>query len=66
MVECLTQDRGIAGSSLTRLEPDQRHCVVLLSKTLYPLLNTSSTKKDCPDITEKLLTDVKNQNKQIN
>ena len=24
----------------------QRHCVVSLSKTLYPLLNTSSTQED--------------------
>ena len=32
LVECLTQDRGF--------EPHQRHCVVSLSKTLYPLLST--------------------------
>ena len=32
---------------------------MLLSKTLYPLLSTGSTKKTFPDITEKLLTEMK-------
>ena len=36
------------------------HCVVSLSKTLYPLLSTGSTQHDltgnCPVMTEKLLT----------
>ena len=27
-------------------EPHQRHCVVHLSKTLYPLLSTGSTQED--------------------
>ena len=27
-------------------EPHQRHCVVSLSKTFYPLLSTSSTQED--------------------
>ena len=36
MVECLTQDLGVA----------DRHCVVSLSKTLYPLLSVVTTKED--------------------
>ena len=34
------------------------HCVLSLSKTLYPLLSIDSTQEDeryCPDMTEKLL-----------
>ena len=27
-------------------EPNQRHCIVSLSKTLYPLLSTGSTQED--------------------
>ena len=27
-------------------EPHPRHCIVSLSKTLYPLLSTSSTEED--------------------
>ena len=38
------------------VEPHQRHCIVSLIKTLYPLLSTGSTQKDPTDITEKLLT----------
>ena len=41
VVECLTRDRGAC-----RFEPHQRHCVVFLSKTNYPLLSTISTLKD--------------------
>ena len=37
-------------------EPHWRHCVVSLSKTLYPLLSTGSTQEDLTDMTEKLLT----------
>ena len=35
------------------LDTDRRHCVVSLSKSLYPLLSTGSTQDD---MTEKLLT----------
>ena len=41
MVECLTLDRGVAGSSLiggTMLCPS--------SKTIYPLISTDSTQED--------------------
>ena len=41
MVEGLTLDRGVAGSSLTG-----GGCVVSLSKTFFPLLSTGSTKED--------------------
>ena len=41
VVECLTRDRGVAGLSVT-----VGHCDVSLSKTLYPLLSTGSTKED--------------------
>ena len=39
VVECLTRDRWVAG-----FEPHRRHCVVSLSKTLYPLLSAGSNK----------------------
>ena len=38
VVECLTRDRRVCG-----FEPTARHCVVSLSKKLYPLLSTGST-----------------------
>ena len=38
-----------------RFEPHQSHCIVSLSKTLYPLLSTGLTQEDRPDMTEKLL-----------
>ena len=41
VVECSTQDQGLAG-----FEPHRRHCVVYLSKTLYPLLCTDSNQED--------------------
>ena len=40
MVECLTQDRGVAGLSLTG---GTAEC---LGKTLYLLLSTGSTEED--------------------
>ena len=57
-VECLTRDRGVAGSSLTG-------CIVffeqvtlssVLSKTLYPLLSTGSTKEDLSQHDKTVLT----------
>ena len=46
MVECMTQDRGVAGSSLTGVT-----VLVLEQDTL-----TVAPRKTHPDITEKLLT----------
>ena len=40
LVKRKTGDRRVAGSGLTS------HCVVSLSKTLYPLLSTGSTKEE--------------------
>ena len=58
LVECWTGDLRVASSNLTA-----SHCVVFLSKALYPLLNTGST---CPDMTGKLLTgDLRIKRKQI-
>ena len=42
MVECLTRDQGVVGSSL---------CVVSLIKPLYSLLSSGAT----PAMTEKML-----------
>ena len=39
-----------------RFEPHRRHCVVSLSKTVYPLLSTGLTQEDRPNMAEKLLT----------
>ena len=45
-----------------RFEPHWRHCIVSLSKTLYPLLNTGSTQEDSHY--RKIVNwDVKNRNK---
>ena len=41
VVECLTQDREVVGSSLTKVT-----VLCHLSKTLYPLLSTGSTQED--------------------
>ena len=61
MVECLTQDRGDDGSSLT-IGTD---CIMSLSKTNYPLLSTDLTKEIHPDMTEKnVVCGIKNQNQQ--
>ena len=48
-----------------RFKPHQRHCVMSLSKTLFPLLSTSSTHVD-PSLQDWKIVDwdVKNQNKQ--
>ena len=43
-----------SGSNGHELETHWRHCVVSLSKTLYPLLQHEKT-GNCPDITEKCL-----------
>ena len=47
------------------LEPNQRHCVVSLSKTPYSMLNTGSTQED-PFLHKRKNVDwnVKNNNKQ--
>ena len=45
-------------------KPHLRHCVVSLTKTLYPLLSTGSTKEDPSRHDLKIVDwDVKNQNK---
>ena len=51
MVECLTEDPGVAG-----FEAHLRHCFVSLRKTLHPLLRLDSNQEDPPDMTEKMLT----------
>ena len=51
MVECLTQDRGAAGSSFTAgtaLCPLARHFILCI-ELVQP-------RKTCPDITEKMFT----------
>ena len=56
MVECLTRDRGAAGSSL------RRHCIVSLSKNIDPSLVLVQPRKTCPFITERLLMGRKESN----
>ena len=47
-------------------EPHQRHCIVALSKTLYPLLSTGSTQEDPPRHNRKIVDwDVQDPHKQI-
>ena len=45
-------------------EPHRRHCVVSLSKNIYPSLVLVQPRKTRPYITERLRSDVKNQIKQ--
>ena len=59
--ECLTRDRRAVGSSLTR-----RHCVVSLSKNIYPSLVLVQPRKTRPFITERLLMGHKESNQSIN
>ena len=48
-----------------RFEPHQRHCIVSLSKTCYPLLSTGSTQEDLSRHDWTIVDwDVKNQIKQ--
>ena len=57
MIECLTQDRGVANSNLTG--------VTALSKTHLSLLNTGSTQEDPSRHSWKIVDwDIKNQIKQ--
>ena len=61
-VECLTQDRGAAGSSLTGVT-----VLWSLSKTHLSLLNTGSTQEDLSRNNWKNVDwDIKNQIKQTN
>ena len=39
-----------------RFEPHRRHCVVTLSKTLFPCLLLVQPRKTHPDVTEKMLS----------
>ena len=52
VVECLTQDRGVAGLSLTGVTAS---CP--LARHFYPCLELVQPRQICPDITEKLLTE---------
>ena len=54
VVECLTRDRGAAGSSLTALCPFTRH--------INPSLVLVQPRKTCPYITERLLVGCKESN----
>ena len=56
VVECLTPDRGAAGSSLTGV------CVVSLSKSINPSLVLVQPRKTRPFITERLLMGRKESN----
>ena len=47
-------------------EPRQRHCVVSLSKNIYPSLVLVQTRKTHPCFTERLLMGHKESNKQTN
>ena len=49
-----------------RFEPHWKHCFVSLSKTLILCLVLVQPRKNHRGMTEKLLTDLKNQNKQTN
>ena len=44
------------------LEPHRRHCVVSLSKNIYPSLVLVQPRKNCPFITERLLMGRKESN----
>ena len=57
VVECLTQDRGAMGSSLTGFI-----CVVSLSKNINPSLVLVQPRKTRPFITERLLMGHKESN----
>ena len=57
VVECLTRDRRDAG-----FEPHRRHCVVSLSKKIYPSLVLVQPRKTRPFITERLLMGRKESN----
>ena len=58
LVERSTGDWRVASSRLT---PQQSHCVVSLSRTLYPLLNTTQEDRKLSQIFD---LDVKHQNKE--
>ena len=57
VVECLTRNRGAGGSSLTG-----GHCIVSLSKNIYPSLVLAQPRKTHPLITERLLMGRKETN----
>ena len=50
VVECLTRDRGVVGSSLTGIT-----ALWSLSKQIYPSLILVHPRKTCPCLTERLL-----------
>ena len=61
MVECITRDRGVAGSSLLA----SLHCVLEQDiKLILPFLVLVQPRKACPDITEKLKRIKSNQTKK--
>ena len=57
VVDCLTRDRGAAGSSLTGVA-----ALWSLSKTHLSKLSTGSTQEDHPCLTERLLMGCKQSN----
>ena len=52
VVECLSRDQGVAGLSITSVT-----ALCPLAKHIYPCLVLVQTRKICPGITEKLLTE---------
>ena len=56
LAQCLTRPRGCW------LEPHRRHCVVSLSKNIYPSLVLVQPRKTRPFITERLLMGLKESN----
>ena len=69
MVECLTPQRGATDLKGHRFDPQQRRCVVSLSKNINPIYTSSvlvQPRKTRPFITERLLMGRKesNQTKQ--
>ena len=52
VVECLTQDRGAAGSSLTSVA-----VLCPLARHFYPCLVLLQPRNTCTNITEKVLTE---------
>ena len=60
VVECLTQDQGVAGLSLTGVT-----VLLSFSKTHLSWLSTGSTQKTCPCLTERLLMGGKESNQNL-
>ena len=59
VVECFNRDRGAA-----KFEPHRHHCIVSLSKNIYPSLVLDQSRKTHPFITERLLMSHKESNQK--